>query len=196
MYWYDFGRYEIYAGSGGNFRHSDCKTISQDEKQKIADFFSTRLLKIYFEDTRSYDNSDDERVSDSYSRSNSYVYREVDVEQDLYGLVMKDGEIKGVVFYVKNNSRDVYAKVFNFDGQGINETKEIYDKERLKKITAYLPGGSLIGRLFDHPEKQKILHSECVSVYQHDAFSWEIVGKDFVYEKHFLKDFTHLAICS
>ena len=51
------GRYEIYAGSGGNFRHSDCKTISQDEKQKIADFFSTRLLKIYFEDTRSYDNS-------------------------------------------------------------------------------------------------------------------------------------------
>lgn len=116
MYWYDFGRYEIYAGSGGNFRHSDCKTISQDEKQNIADFFSTRLLKIYFEDTRSYDNSDDERVSDSYSCSNSYVYREVDVEQDLYGLVMKDGEIKGVVFYVKNNSRDVYAKVFNFDG--------------------------------------------------------------------------------
>lgn len=80
------------------------------------------------------------------------------------------------------------VKVFNFDGQGIDETKEIYDKERLKKITAYLPGGSLIGRLFDHPEKQKIIHSECVSVYQHDAFSWEIVGKDFVYEKHFLKD--------
>lgn len=117
MYWYDFGRNDVYAGNGGNFRRSDCVTISQAEKQKIADFFSTRLLKIYFEDQRSYDNSDDERVEDSYSYSNSYVYREVNVERDLYGLVMHDGEIKGVVFYVKNNSRDVYAKVFNFDGK-------------------------------------------------------------------------------
>jgi len=117
MNWYDFGRCEVYAGNGGNFRRKDCITISQEEKQKIADFFSTRLLKIYFADTRSYDNSDDERASDSYSRSNSYVYREVDVEQDLYGLVMKDGEIKGVVFYVKSGSYDVYAKVFNFDGK-------------------------------------------------------------------------------
>lgn len=117
MYWYDFGRNDVYSGNGGNFRRSDCITISQAEKQKIADFFSTRLLKIYFEDQRSYDNSDDERVEDSYSYSNSYVYREVNVERDLYGLVMHDGEIKGVVFYVKNNSRDVYAKVFNFDGK-------------------------------------------------------------------------------
>ena len=117
MYWYDFGRNDVYAGNGGNFRRSDCITISQAEKQKIADFFSTRLLKIYFEDQRSYDNSDDERVEDSYSYSNSYVYREVNVERDLYGLVMHGGEIKGVVFYVKNNSRDVYAKVFNFDGK-------------------------------------------------------------------------------
>ena len=117
MNWYDFGRNEIYAGTGGNFRRKDCVTISQQEKQKIADFFSTRLLKIYFEDTRSYDNSDDERVTDSYSQSNSYVYREVNVEQDLYGLVMRDGEITGVVFYVKSGMYDVYTKVFNFNGQ-------------------------------------------------------------------------------
>lgn len=117
MYWYDFDRYEVYAGTSGDFRHSNCITISKEEKQKITDFFSTRLLKIFFEDKRSYDNSDDERVIDSYSCSNSFVFREVDVENDLYGLVMRNGEITGVVFYVKDNSRDVYAKVFNFNGE-------------------------------------------------------------------------------
>lgn len=120
MYWYDFGRQDVYVGCGGRFRRSDCKAISLAEKEKIAEFFSKHLLKIYYSDTSSYDNSDDERAGDSYHSSSSYVYREVNVERDLYGLVWREGEIVGVVFYVKNNSRDVYAKVFNFNGQPKN----------------------------------------------------------------------------
>lgn len=119
MNWYDFNRYEVYAGKGGRFRHADCKRISAEEKQKIADFFSTKLLKIYFQDQRSYDNSDDERAEESFSRSNSYVYREINVEQDLYGLVMQDEEIVGVVFYVKDGSEET-AKVFYFTGKPKN----------------------------------------------------------------------------
>lgn len=117
MYWYDFHRNDVYVGKGGKFSRSDCKRISNEEKEKIAELFSTHLLKIYFDESRSYDNSDDERVTDSYSSSSSYVYRSVNLEQDLYGLVMKDGEVTGVVFYVKDNSRNVYACVFNFNGQ-------------------------------------------------------------------------------
>ena len=119
MNWYDFNRYEIYAGNGGRFSHRDCKRISAEEKQKIADFFSTRLIKIYFEDQSSYDNSDDERAEESYSRSSSYVYREVNVEQDLYGLFIKDGEVKGVVFYVVEGNNES-AEVFYFAGKPRN----------------------------------------------------------------------------
>ena len=117
MYWYNFGRNEVYIGNGGNFRHSrDCMSISSEEKQKIADFFSERLLAIYKEYDRSYDNSDDERVIDSHHSSSSCVYREVDVENDLYGLVMRNGEVTGIVFYIKDGN-DIYTKVFNFNGE-------------------------------------------------------------------------------
>lgn len=83
---------------------------------------------------------------------------------------------------------DTIVKTFNFDGQGIDDSKLTYNKERLSKITAYLPSGAIVGKLFDHPERQRIIHSECQSLYQHDVFSWEIIGKDFVYETQFLKD--------
>ena len=40
MYWYDFGRQDVYVGNGGRFRrHDDCKKISLEEKEKIAKFF-------------------------------------------------------------------------------------------------------------------------------------------------------------
>jgi hypothetical protein len=117
MYWYDFGRNDVYVGSGGKFKKHDCKAISYEEKEKIAAFFSQHLLKIYYSDSSSYDNSDDERASDSYYSHSSYVYREVNIEQDLYGVAMRGEEITGVVFYVKNSRGDAYATVFNFDGK-------------------------------------------------------------------------------
>ena len=117
MYWYDFGRNDVYIGNGGKFKKHDCKKISAEEKEKIASLFSQHLLKIYYSDSSSYDNSDDERASDSYYSHSSYVYREVNIEQDLYGVAMRDGEITGVVFYVKNSRGDAYATIFNFDGK-------------------------------------------------------------------------------
>lgn len=118
MYWYDFGRRDVYVGSGGKFnRRKDCRVATDEEVAKIESFFSEHLLKIYYSDSGSYDNSDDDRVSDSYYSSCSYVYRELDLKQDMYGVVIYNGEIAGIVFYVKNNSRDVYANVFCFSGQ-------------------------------------------------------------------------------
>ena len=115
MYWYDFGRNDVYVGTGGRFRRQDMKTVSGEEKACITAFFSEHLLKIYEENTRSYDNSDDERVTDSSSSSSNYVYREVNTERDLYGVVMQGDEITGIVFYIKDG-RDVTCKVFNFNG--------------------------------------------------------------------------------
>ena len=117
MYWYDFGRNDVYIGNGGKFKKSDCKKISPEEKEKITSLFADHLLKIYYSDSSSYDNSDDERASDSYYSYSSYVYREVNIEQDLYAVKIRDGEITGVVFYVNDRRGDAYATVFNFDGK-------------------------------------------------------------------------------
>ena len=117
MNWYDFRRDQVYVGNGGRFkRDKDLASISWAEIEKIKTLFAEHLLKIYEEDESSYDNSDDERVIDSHRSSSRYIYREVDVDQDLYGLVVRDGEVKGVVFYVKEDAYETRAVVFNFDG--------------------------------------------------------------------------------
>lgn len=119
---YKIGPLDIYVGVGGKFnvRNSkERKMITPEEKKKIADFFSEHLVKIHYTDQSSYDSGDDDRAGDYYSSSAAYVYREVDVERDVKGLVMHDGEIVGVVFYVKDGN-DVYAEVFYFSDEPKN----------------------------------------------------------------------------
>ena len=43
MYWYDFGRNDVYVGNGGKFDFRDCKKISAEEKEKVKQFFSEHL---------------------------------------------------------------------------------------------------------------------------------------------------------
>ena len=121
----DFGKYDIYVGSGGKFdigKGKDVKTISPEEKEKIASLFSEYLLKIHYTEEDRYDGGDDDRAGDYYSCSDTYVYREVDVEWGVEGMVMHDGEITGVVFYVKDGDT-VYAEVFYFSNQPKNTMK-------------------------------------------------------------------------
>lgn len=114
MYWYDFGRLDVYVGKGGRYNDDDVRTISLEKKEKIAKLFDEHLLKIYYTDESSYDNSDDDRASDSYHSSRTYVYRQVNVKQDLFGIVMNGDEVVGIAYYVNNNRRDTYVYVFYF----------------------------------------------------------------------------------
>ena len=43
MYWYDFGRSDVYVGNGGDFKRNHCKVASPEEKEKIAKLFSEHL---------------------------------------------------------------------------------------------------------------------------------------------------------
>ena len=138
MDWYDFGRSDVYAWTGGAFKRKHCKTASSEEKAKIAKLFSEHLLKIYYTDQSSYDNSDDERADDSYYSHSSYVYRSVNLEQDLYGIVVHDGEITGVVFYVKNDRGDACAVVFNFNGQPKNSMTLGYSASHSSNYTTVI----------------------------------------------------------
>lgn len=48
------------------------------------------------------------------------------------------------------------------------------------KIRTFVPQSSIIGMVLEHEEPYTIIHSNQVSILQHDLFSWEVVGKEFV----------------
>lgn len=72
--------------------------------------------------------------------------------------------------------------VDNYDGPGFDE-KMIQFKENdeiRKRITTYIPQDSIIGRLFDHNEKHRIILSGAKGIMQHDIFSWKVSGTKFI----------------
>ena len=78
--------------------------------------------------------------------------------------------------------QDRIIKVYNYDGPGFN--KEIINKYKtssiLKKIETYLPQDSMIGRIMTHEEKCTISLSIEKGIYQHDIYSWQVLGDNLI----------------
>lgn len=72
--------------------------------------------------------------------------------------------------------------VYNNDGPGMSgnviETKEY--REALNKIHTYIPQSSVIGRLLYHEEKYTVIQSTQKGLMQHDLYSWQVEGNDFI----------------
>jgi hypothetical protein len=88
-------------------------------------------------------------------------------------------------------------KVYCFDGPGINKKdfdNELY-KERIEKITSYIPYRSSIGKLFDHYEKYKIVKCSANLLFQHDVLTWHVTTTDFIYSNTESEDSIHLDSC-
>ena len=78
--------------------------------------------------------------------------------------------------------QDRIIKVYNYDGPGFN--KDIISKyktsEVLKKVETYLPQDSIIGRIMTHQEKCTISLSIEKGIYQHDIYSWQVLGNELI----------------
>ena len=76
-------------------------------------------------------------------------------------------------------------KVYNYDGPGFN--KQIlskYGEEKIiNKIETYFPQESIIGRVLNHEEKCSVVLSNQKGIFQHDIYSWQVLGKDMVSSK-------------
>lgn len=73
--------------------------------------------------------------------------------------------------------------IFNFDGPGFQKnfvSSEDYNRIN-DKITTILPEGSMVGQLFCHDEKIRIVESDKSGLSQHHAFNWHIENSDFQY---------------
>lgn len=79
------------------------------------------------------------------------------------------------------------SSVYNFDGPGFY--KEFYETEAYKQIEkriySFYPQFSIVGMIFEHPEKYKILKSSGFAIMQHDAVTWQLMGRDFTTVKSF-----------
>ena len=112
--------------------------------------------------------------------------REVAAE---YGMPLRlGGHSKGgnlAVFAAARSTPDIQQRileVYNNDGPGFTGylMGDPGYLAMVPRIKTYVPQSSVIGMLLEHEEPYTIIKSNQVSVLQHDPYSWEVMGPNFV----------------
>lgn len=72
--------------------------------------------------------------------------------------------------------------IYNFDGPGFpaDLINDLEHNEYISKMKKFTPVGSLVGLLLDHTSEVELVKSYNRSFTQHNPFSWEVEGIDFV----------------
>ena len=78
--------------------------------------------------------------------------------------------------------QDRILDVYNHDGPGF--TKYLMGDPgylaMVPRIHTYVPQSSVIGMLLEHEEAYTVIRSKTVSLLQHDPYSWELMGREFI----------------
>lgn len=79
---------------------------------------------------------------------------------------------------IRNRIREVY----NHDGPGFTEfvMSDPAYKDLAPRIRTIVPQSSVIGMLLEHEEPYTIIRSKQVGLLQHDPYSWDLLGPEFV----------------
>ena len=104
------------------------------------------------------------------------------------GRLRVGGHSKGgnlAVYAAAHTPQPVQARleaVYNNDGPGfcagaLDETGYAAVRERIR---TFVPQTSIVGMLLDHEERYTVVRSRQVGLLQHDPFSWQVEGPDFV----------------
>lgn len=78
--------------------------------------------------------------------------------------------------------RDRIGEVWSFDGPGLNPYllgRPGYEELRTR-IRSYVPKSSVVGQLLLHEEPYAVVDSSQRGLFQHDPYSWQVLGPDFV----------------
>jgi hypothetical protein len=78
--------------------------------------------------------------------------------------------------------RERVRAVHNHDGPGFQAEilREPGYREVLPKVRTFVPQSSVVGMLLEHEEPYTVVKSRQVSLLQHDPYSWEVLGGDFI----------------
>ena len=81
-------------------------------------------------------------------------------------------------------------EVYNNDGPGFTDYM-MGDPgyiAMVPRIRTFIPQSSVIGMLLEHEEPYTVIRSKTVSLLQHDPYSWEVLGKNFVQMQEITED--------
>mgnify|MGYP000887426011 CR=1 FL=1 len=122
-------------------------------------------------------------------------YLEHHLTQDA-GDVIVTGHSKGgnlAVYSAAKSSGEIQERivaVHNNDGPGfawdISETPG--HKRIASRIHTILPQTSVVGMLMEHEKRYQVVHSTYDGLYQHDGFSWQVLGTQFVHLDDFSRE--------
>lgn len=79
-------------------------------------------------------------------------------------------------------ARDRIASVWSFDGPGFTPyllARPGY-QELLTRVRSFVPKSSVVGLLLAHEEPHTVVDSGQKGLFQHDPYSWQVLGPDFV----------------
>jgi len=74
-------------------------------------------------------------------------------------------------------------EVYNNDGPGFRESviaQECYQNIR-DKIKTFIPQSSIVGMLLEHEEAYRVVKSRGIGLWQHNGFTWEVLGTHFIH---------------
>lgn len=111
------------------------------------------------------------------------------------GKIYLGGHSKGgnlAVYAAAHLPRDVQERIFGvFNNDGPGFLTQILQREGyqniLGKVHTFIPKSSVVGMLLEHGEEYITVNSNEMGFMQHNAFSWEVKGTRFVYEKGLTK---------
>jgi hypothetical protein len=117
------------------------------------------------------------------------AYLENMIKKYEYKQIYIGGHSKGgnlaVYAAVHANTRvkDSIIKVYNNDGPGFNQQLIESDQylEVDSKIVALIPQSSVVGMLLEHKGNYDVIKSTQKGLFQHDGFSWEVMGARFIH---------------
>lgn len=75
--------------------------------------------------------------------------------------------------------------IYNLDGPGFTDSMlgDLGYLAIVPKIHTYIPESSVIGMLLEHEEAYSVIKSRQIGLLQHEPYSWEVMGGDFVHVK-------------
>lgn len=76
------------------------------------------------------------------------------------------------------------VQVYNNDGPGFrSDLSDTPEYRRIEpRILAILPQSSIVGQMLEHPYEMTVVHSTGSGIWQHNGFTWEVLGCGFVRE--------------
>ena len=83
---------------------------------------------------------------------------------------------------VEDDVRARIVTVFNYDGPGLSDRMDaasLYARIA-GRLRSFVPQGSVVGLLLAHPDEYTVVESVFVSVFQHDPYSWQVMGPAFL----------------